>query len=36
VRYPIGAMVATGGTITTSGANTVHTFTSNGTFQRTA
>jgi hypothetical protein len=29
-------MTATGGTITTSGANTIHTFTSNGTFQRTA
>jgi hypothetical protein len=29
-------MTATGGTITTSGGNTIHTFTSNGTFQRTA
>jgi hypothetical protein len=29
-------MTATGGTITTSGGNTIHTFTANGTFTRTA
>jgi hypothetical protein len=29
-------MTATGGTITSSGGNTIHTFTSNGTFTRTA
>jgi hypothetical protein len=29
----IGAFQATGGTITTSGSNTIHTFTSSGTFQ---
>jgi hypothetical protein len=36
VKYTTGAMTATGGTVTTSGGNTIHTFTSNGTFQRTA
>jgi hypothetical protein len=36
IAYPTGSMTATGGTITTSGGNTIHTFTSNGTFQRTA
>ena len=34
--YPTGSITATGGTITTSGGNTIHTFTSNGTFTRTA
>jgi hypothetical protein len=29
-------MTATGGTVTTSGGNTIHTFTSSGTFTRTA
>lgn len=32
VSYPTGSMSATGGTITTSGGNTIHKFTSNGTF----
>ena len=32
IAYPTGFVSATGGTITTSGANTVHTFTSSGTF----
>ena len=32
VSYPTGSVSATGGTITTSGGNTIHTFTSNGTF----
>ena len=32
VSYPTGSMSATGGTITTSSGNTIHTFTSNGTF----
>ncbi len=32
ISYPTGALVATGGTITTSGGNTIHTFTSTGTF----
>jgi hypothetical protein len=36
IRYVTAQMTATGGTITTSGGNTIHTFTSNGTFQRTA
>ncbi len=36
ISYPTGSMTATGGTITTSGGNTIHTFTTNGTFQRTA
>jgi hypothetical protein len=29
-------MTATGGTVTTSGGNTIHSFTSSGTFTRTA
>jgi hypothetical protein len=32
ISYPTGSMTATGGTITTSGGNTVHTFTASGTF----
>ncbi len=32
VSYPTGSIVATGGTITTSGGNTIHTFTTSGTF----
>lgn len=36
ISYPTGNMTATGGTITTSGSNTIHTFTSNGTFTVTA
>lgn len=36
ISYPTGTMTATGGTITTSGGNTIHKFTSSGTFQRTA
>lgn len=32
ISYPSGSMVATGGTITTVGGRTIHTFTSNGTF----
>lgn len=32
IRYPTGSLVATGGTITTVGTYTVHTFTGNGTF----
>jgi hypothetical protein len=32
VAYPTGTLTATGGTITTSGANTIHTFRSSGTF----
>ncbi len=32
ISYTTGAMVATGGTITTSGGKTIHTFTSGGTF----
>jgi hypothetical protein len=36
VRFPTGAATCTGGTITTSGGFDYHTFTSNGTFQRTA
>lgn len=32
ISYPSGSMVATGGTITTSGGNTIHTFTTSGTF----
>lgn len=32
ISYPTGYIRATGGTITTSGGNTIHTFTSNGTF----
>lgn len=36
ISYPIGLVTATGGTITTSGGNTIHTFTSSGTFIVTA
>jgi len=32
ISYPTGSISATGGTITTSGGNTIHTFTSSGTF----
>lgn len=32
IEYPTGTITATGGTETTDGGNTVHTFTSNGTF----
>lgn len=32
ISYPTGSMTATGGTITTSGGNTIHTFTTSGTF----
>lgn len=32
ISYPTGTMTATGGTITTSGGNTIHRFTSSGTF----
>jgi hypothetical protein len=32
ISYPTGSMTATGGTITYSGGNTIHTFTSSGTF----
>ncbi len=33
ISYTTGSVVATGGTITTSGTNTIHTFTSSGTFR---
>ena len=36
IRYLTGTITATGGTITTNGGYTIHTFTSNGTWQRTA
>lgn len=36
ISYPTGTLTATGGTITTSGGYTIHTFTSNGTFTVTA
>lgn len=36
ISYPTGQLTATGGTITTSGGNTIHKFTSTGTFQVTA
>ena len=36
ISYPTGSMTATGGTITTSGGNTIHTFNSDGTFNVTA
>jgi hypothetical protein len=36
IRYTTGSMTATGGSITTSGGNTIHTFTANGDFVRTA
>src|SRR5471030_1134545 len=32
VSYVTGTLIATGGTMTTSGGNTIHTFTSSGTF----
>lgn len=32
ISYPTGSINATGGTITTSGGNTIHTFNSSGTF----
>jgi len=32
IRYATGSMIATGGTVTTSGGYTIHTFTSSGTF----
>lgn len=32
ISYPSGSMSATGGNVTTSGSNTIHTFTSGGTF----
>jgi hypothetical protein len=32
ISYPTGSITATGGTITTSGGNTIHRFTSSGTF----
>lgn len=32
ISYPTGSLIATGGTITTAGGNTIHTFTTNGTF----
>jgi hypothetical protein len=36
MRYLTSAMTATGGTITTDGSFTVHSFTASGTFTRTA
>lgn len=36
VSYPTGGIIATGGTITTSGGNTIHTFTTDGTFDITS
>lgn len=33
ISYPTGSISATGGTITAVGENTIHTFTTNGTFQ---
>jgi hypothetical protein len=36
IAYPTGAITATGGIITTSGGNTIHTFNASGTFERTA
>jgi len=32
IAYPTGTLQATGGTITQSGGNTIHTFNSSGTF----
>ncbi len=32
ISYPTGTVTATGGTITTSGGNTIHTFTTSGSF----
>lgn len=34
LSYPTGSIVCTGGTITTSGGNTIHTFNANGTLTR--
>lgn len=36
IRYTTGDLTATGGTITTDGGDTIHTFTSSGTFEVTA
>jgi hypothetical protein len=36
ISYPTGLLTATGGTMTTSGGNTIHTFNGNGTFTITA
>ncbi|MEO6110055.1 MAG: glycine-rich domain-containing protein [Candidatus Saccharimonadales bacterium] len=36
ISYPIGTIAATGGTVTTSGGRTIHTFTTSGTFSVTA
>lgn len=36
ISYPTGNLTASGGTITTSGGNTIHTFNSSGTFTITA
>ncbi len=36
IGYPTGSLTATGGTVTTSEGNTIHTFTSSGTFTVTA
>ncbi len=36
LSYPTGTITATGGTITASGGNTIHTFTTSGTFTVTA
>lgn len=36
ISYPTGSLTATGGSITTSGGNTIHTFNSSGTFTVTA
>lgn len=33
ISYTTGAMIATGGVVTTSGGNTIHTFLSSGTFE---
>jgi hypothetical protein len=32
IRYTTGSIMASGGTITTSGSDTIHTFTGSGTF----
>lgn len=32
LRYPTGSVTATGGTVTTDGSDTIHTFTASGTF----
>lgn len=36
ISYPTGSLTATGGSITTSGGNTIHTFTTSGTWTVTA